>query len=267
MFKAITDLFNGSQPQQQPASQLPQNQGQPQGQPQSSGSQQIDVTQQKKNNPNQETAPLDAFNDLWKDKPADGGNVDPNNSATPQPKGKTAPQEPNFAEYAKKVNFSQALNSNPELVQKALQGDTQAFGQVINSVAQAVFAASLKSSHSMGASRETKFRESLIGELPSHFKSFAVANTPNENPAFNHPAFKPMVDVIKQQILQQFPDATPDDVNSKAKEYFTAVMETANPDFKSGKSQQQVPELQPSQARVAAQENGTFDWNKDLGLE
>lgn len=275
MFK-IPNLF-GNQPQ--PAAPAPVVQQQPvqttQQQPQAtSGSVMIDQSKQgtQGNQPKEKSSPLEPFADLWNDKPKEltEGNQ-PAPVANPRTPAKTS--EPDFAGFAGKVDFSRVFAKNPELVQKALGGDVAAFGQVMNSIVQASYAAALKSSHSMIGAREKVIRESIISELPQHFKSLSVQNSGYSNPAFKHPAMKPLVDATKQQFLQKFPDATPAEIDTQVEQYLAATFEaagfakTANASGKGKVVDAEIIDQTTNSGRMQAQVEGQFDWTKDFGLE
>lgn len=236
-------------------------------QPASSGSPMIDQSKQGGGAQTvaKETSPLDAYAELWETKTEEAGGGNPTNPKTP-----ATAKDPDFVGYAGKIDFSRVLAKNPELVTKALQGDAGAFGQVLNSVVQAAVAVSLKSSHSMINTRSAKDRESIIGDLPNHFKSFSVAQSGSKNPAFKHPALKPVVDAFKQQFLQKYPDATPQEIEDHTENYMRSSFEAAGFTPKPGSKGAPVLEEtseDPQIAKMQKQERGQFNWMEEYGLE
>lgn len=203
--------------------------------------------------------PLDAFKDLWEpNKVVDesGNSVQQNNQQQQQ-----KPKKPDFAELSKKVDFSLVLSKNPDGVAKALAGDQQAFGQVINQVAQAAFAASGALAHQISQGSVQKIKDEIMASLPAEFKKFSLADTTNPNAAFRHPAMRPIFELIKNQVLEKYPDATTTEIEKQAEDYMAASYGEAFGKSKTGKNAE-TENTDPNSTRIAAQEAGTFDWNK-----
>ena len=266
----LMSMFKTKEATATPANNPAPNPNQTQQPQPTTGSAQIDQSKQGPDGGKtvKETSPLEPYTDLWKDEPQnkDGGN---SNTPTPTPTPAQTNTDPDFSAFAKKVDFSRVLSQNPELVAKALGGDTNAFGQVLNAVTQAVFATALKSTHTMMAKREKTIRDSIIGELPQHFKSLSVQNSGYKNPAFKHPAMKPLVDAAKQQFLQKFPEATTAEIDDHVENYMKATFEAAG--FKApagGKtSEDEAIDVTTNVGKMQAQAAGVFDWNEAYGFK
>jgi hypothetical protein len=235
------------------------------GQLEKSNNQQTDPTKKQAAN-----NPLDPYKELWQDSntpAANGGNPAPDNS---NPQKQQQQQPASHADIAKKINFSQILN--PEIVTKALSGDTAAFSQVINQISQASFAASGKYAEQLIA-KAVKDSEGRIGSsLPEKFKAFSLQNSTLPSKALNHPAVRPMVDAIKQQFMHKFPDATTKEIEDHANSYVSSMFEAlesernevqsqSNSGNSSGRGSAEVTD------RIKKQETGEFDWSKEyLGV-
>lgn len=172
--------------------------------------------QNNQNNPNnQPGSPLDAFKDLFK--------VDPNK---PQPKDPFS--EPLFnldpkklSEAATKMDFTR--NLNPELVNKALQGDQQAFSQVLNQVMQSSFMMSTQMLVGMMEGGVRKNNERYNSVLDGRFREFTINSSEPQNPALRHEAAKPVLAALRAQIAQANPNLSPSEVSKQAEDYFLSM--------------------------------------------
>jgi len=128
-----------------------------------------------------------------------------------------------ISESASKVDFTKAIN--PELIAKASSGDMNAMMQVINQSAQAALA------QSIGATAEItkqalqqqakKFNEEFAPEM---LRRNAISqNLQDNNPIFDNPAIKPVLKNIENQMATAYPQASPQEVTAKAKEYYISL--------------------------------------------
>lgn len=196
--------------------------------------------------------PLAPFADLWDAPKAES---DPGN--TPNDPNKVAPKSPDFAVAAKKLDFSRLVH--PDLATKALGGDTTAFNQILNTIGQAGFAAAGKMTEGMIAKAIKDSRTEIDSSLAGRFKELAVSNTRSKNPNLQHKAVKPMVEAIKLQISQKFSDASPEEIQTKAEEYVSAMLAAVN---SGSASDTDNPETDPLKEKAKAQATGTYDWDK-----
>lgn len=159
---------------------------------------------------------LDAFSKLWDTKPSEQAGIP-----------KFATDTAKLQEAASKIQFTNAIP--PELMQKALSGDAQSFQQVLNTVAQTVFAqAAAVTTKLMDTGLEATSGH-LTNQLPEHIRKQLTNNElVGENPLFAHPAAKPILDSIQSQMAALYPQATPSELASKAKEYLTSFIAMAN---------------------------------------
>lgn len=72
------------------------------------------------------------------------------------------------------------------------------------------------------ASAEERFQRSL----PTHIRNHTANTLIQDDPAFKHPAAKPMVDMLVGQFQTKFPNATPNEINQMAKDYFKDFVAT-----------------------------------------
>ena len=167
-------------------------------------------------NPNDTGSPLDAFSDIFK--------MDDNNQQTDPLSQRLLELDPKkFGETVSKMDFTRSLN--PELVQKALGGDTQAFNSVLNSAFQSSFAASTQMIVGIMEQAFAKNNGRFSSTLDGKFKNFQLNSTAPTNKALNHPAAKPVLQALRQQIANSTAgkNLSATEINQKAEEYFLAM--------------------------------------------
>lgn len=178
--------------------------------------------------------PLDVYAKLWEttDKAPEAApvfNLDP----------KVLDQVSGTLDFTKSVS--------PELLQKATTGDMAAMMQVMNHVGQQSYKAALAHSSSLTdkfVDSRSKFDLKGIG---AQVKSELATNAMSSIPNYNHPAVKTEVNRIAQAMQKQNPEATPDEIATATKEYFTNVYAAINPAAPTQQQQQQA---------------GAVDWDK-----
>ena len=161
-------------------------------------------------------APVPDFAKIW-DTPA----VDPN---APKPAGlfNITPDQINQA--AQQHQFSKGIN--PELVQKALQGDVQSFIAVIESVGRNVYAQSAYAGTRLIESGVKNFENRFTTDtLPGMLRNHSVDDSlRSSNPIFNDPKYAPMLDSAKNAIVRSYPDATTAEINTMAGNYLQSMV-------------------------------------------
>lgn len=117
------------------------------------------------------------------------------------------------SESARKLNFTSDLN--PELVQKALGGDAQAFMDVLNHATQTAFtAATLNTGKLINQSHNTN-NERVKSTLPTSIKQVQLDQTATINPILQHEAAQPLVAALKKMAFAKDPSANPADVTKQ----------------------------------------------------
>jgi len=230
---SIFDIFRGTgsvQPQQDSFSQTPPGQMTPQGttapgtlpngETSALAAKPIDPSAPPPAGiPATDNSPLADFSTLWDTGASSGANQMPSLNADPA----------KISEAARKIDFSKAVN--PQLAQKAMSGDIDAFMQVMNQVAQQTFAVATQASTHLVDRHTAAVREHMQGELPNQLRRFqATDGLLSENPKLSHPAIQPLISVIQQQFANQFPQATTAELKAHALKYLSGVMQTIGPD-------------------------------------
>ena len=212
------------------------------------------------------TSPLDGYKDLWSNTPAEGSENkpqpnQPQNQNPPNPQ----PQVPQFITAAKGLNFSR--NIKPELMSKALGGDVTAFAEIIDTVGRGAFAAAGQYAEKHYATSSGKLKEEISGSLPDKFREYSLQNTPIKHPVLARPEVKPMVEGLRLQLAQKFPEASTQELQQKAEDYFLAWHKEMGMNSEAELATQNKPAAGSQIERQTQQQKGEFDWDKDyLGM-
>lgn len=141
------------------------------------------------------------------------------------------------AEVSGKMDFTKGIN--PELIQKATNGDAASMIQLIQEVGRNSYRASLE--------HTTKLTDTHLGQR-SEFEGKKLrqgvkqeltmgAFDPATNPQLNHPVVRTELNRIASQFAAANPDATPQEIAGMAKKYFSDIYNVMNPsEGSSGKS-------------------------------
>lgn len=212
-----------TQPTQQPAPTAQQaQQAQPQGpQAQPQGPQPTDT--QAVNPPTQ--SPMDNWNNLFQN-PKDKQPAPTPQDTLSAPLFNITPDQ--VAQAVAKRDFVGQVD--PQLMQRALSGDTTAFSQVLNSQAQNMFSNVLSVVQNMVERGVQTYNSRLSDVLPQKFSSLAAnASIAQAAPALNHQALSPVVSQVQSMIQSQNPQDPPHIVAQKVQKYFTDLAATVAP--------------------------------------
>lgn len=223
-FPSVTQLFNAVMPQRQPAdpSAPPSNATPVVDQ---SGIPAFDKTQ----NPNTPqvgpdgkpvvASPMDNFKDLFtlteEDKKRIADNAQPEKIFSLDPE--------KLQESVGKMNFVDGQQAT-QLFQQALKGDANALTSLLNGIAQKVYLQNAQLSATLSERAATTTAENFQKNLPQHFRDFSAGEGLQQlNPAYSHPAFKPVVDGLKQQFLVKYPTASSTEITKMVNSYLDAM--------------------------------------------
>jgi len=219
------------QPMPQPTNNLLNNPA-PTGTHQSSGTANNGVVPQEGNLPAPELSPLDKFAKIWETTP-----VDPNNK--PSPDNAVTPEK--MMEAASKVDFTRVIDQE-SLAQIAAGGDgaVKALVAIINKTSQTVYGQSSVVAKKLVDQAVESATQDFTSRLPGLVRQQSLKdNMLNDNPAFKDPAVAPIVEALQQQFAQKYPQASANELNKMAQEYFAgaaAVMAPQKPDKSSVKT-------------------------------
>lgn len=183
---------------------------------------------------------LDAFADIWNTT---------NNGQQGQPLFNVSHDK--MMEAARNQNFVNGVSK--ELTDKVAAGGpeaVQAILEIVNFATQNTYAQSAYAGTKLieGALDKGKFARS--SDVDNRFKTLSVSNTlQSENPVFSNPAAKPMLDMIQQNMMLKYPNASPAELANLSKQYLGSFVDA----FK-------APETQQQQQQQANAKQGE-DWN------
>jgi hypothetical protein len=182
------------------------------------------------NNPNpdpnvgKEVNPLDALKDIW-DTPA---NTKPAETVADMFKNLDVKK---LQEQAATVDFRGVVT--PELLAKVHAGGqdgTQAMLEVMNAMAQKVYAHSALASTKITEQALTKADKIINDRMPGMIKSNVASESLRaSDPMLNHPAMAPIVGALQAQFIQKNPNATAAEIQSQVSDAMKAMGAALNP--------------------------------------
>ena len=174
--------------------------------------------------------PLDAYAKLWETS-SNAPEAAPNFNLDPT----VLDQVSGTLDFTKSVS--------PELLQKATTGDMAAMMQVMNHVGQQSYKAALAHGSSLtGKFVDSRSKFDLKG-IGSQVKTELAASAMSSIPNYSHPAVKTEVNRIAQAMQKQNPDASPEEIATATKDYFTNVYAAINPQAPTQEQQNQATEV------------------------
>lgn len=221
IFRNIAELFSSTPPQQQ-------QQQQPVQQAQQQGNTQMGIPDDKngspapaqpQNNVDPMKSSLDDFTDVFK---LAKENTDKAANPLEQPLFELDPAK--FQERVGQMDFASGLQ--PELVQKALGGDVQAFVEVLNAVGRKSYAESVQLGTRLTEAGVNQRVTQLQSVLPTTLRSEQVRThlAGNEqSAALLHPSIAPVLMQVQQQFEAAYPQASAADISKMVTNYFGTV--------------------------------------------
>lgn len=158
-------------------------------------------------------SPLENYKDLWQA---------PANTVSMQDLVPTIIADPaQMQAAAAKMDFSKAMN--PELVTKALGGDSTAFMAVINSAVQASFAQAATASVNITKAALAEQAKSFETKYaPNMLRNASIQDAVNNSVALaSDPAAAPIVNAVKAQLSNMFPNATATEIAEHTNKYMS----------------------------------------------
>lgn len=169
------------------------------------------TTEDPKTTDSQQT-PLDKHKDLY--------TIDPK---APKPADPNAPIFSLDKEAMQKAVSSMQFTDNPVIAEKAqaaLRGDAGALMEVLNAVSQNVYLQAAQLTATAGETAAKTAMDRALQELPNRVRSMSASETLAElNPAYAHPALKPLVDTARQRYESRFPEASPREIAQMVNTY------------------------------------------------
>lgn len=165
-------------------------------------------------NKQEEQSPLAKHKDLWEPPKTE--------EAKPGAESKTELTPEKMLEAAAKVDFRKVLN--PESLAKIKNGGddaVQALADLLNQASQQTYGQSVVVAKKLVDSAVEQARQEFAAQIPNLVRGQAAKEALlSQNPAFKDPAVAPVVAAIQSQLQLKFPQATAQELNEKAMEYF-----------------------------------------------
>lgn len=166
-------------------------------------------------------APLANFAELWKIEPKD------------MPRDPVTALSPNFkidpakvAEAARSVDYARLIPQ--DLMAKALSGDANSMGAMLNTVVQAATANAGMSTAKIVEAALANQAQQFASILPQEVRKLQVSQAVvQDNPIFSNPAAAPMLDGLKAQFSAKYPTATPQQISDYTKQYLSDFIRAA----------------------------------------
>lgn len=178
---------------------------QPQGtnQPQAPAPQQPQPNAQTTNQPAQPTNPLDAYSKIF----------EPQQNAPETPPAFNLDPKV-LGEVSSSLDFTKSVQ--PELLQKALTGDSQSLLQIMNQIGQQAYQSALAHSSSLTdkfVGARSAFDQKQLGTgVKRELTTQALSNIPN----YNHPVVKNQLNMFANQIHAANPEYSPEQIAQTA---------------------------------------------------
>lgn len=185
--------------------------------------------------------PLDDLTALWQNDPNAAPNVDPLST----PLFKTDPAAIQAA--ASKVDFLSQIPQN--LMAKAMSGqDPASFLQVLNAVAQRTLATATQLNAATQEQATTRNNQRILDALPGRVKKIQLDSMVPDNPALQHPASQPLLQLVRSQLQMKNPNMSAAQLNKRAEEVLVGYAS-------------QIAGPSPSEQATAQAQAGGTDWD------
>lgn len=176
---------------------------------------------------NTKESPDDKFGKLWETTPTDPSKKEE------EPQGLTPDQ---MLQAAAKVDFAKVIDKDT-LARITAGGEdaTAALVQALNKVSQQTYAQTVLVADKLITAQVEKSKGEFARQVPDLVRRQRVQDgLIKENPAFKDPAVAPVVNLIQNQLAEKFPQATSDELQLMAIEYFQGAANKLVPPKKSG---------------------------------
>ena len=172
--------------------------------------------------PVEPASPIDQYKELWHTEPVKDGD---------EPKSPPVLDATKLQEKVATIDFSNVLT--PEMITAVTaggEGATEAFAKALNSVAQNVMVQSTLVNNKLIEQAVERTKTETLAIIPDLIKSQTLNNTLLENnPLFDNPAIKPMIELATKQFEVKFPTATAPELTKMAQNYVLEMAKYLTP--------------------------------------
>lgn len=186
--------------------------------------------------PGTQVNPLDAYSEMYKN-----ANT---NTDIQAPSFKIDPKV--LGEVSNSMDFTKGVQ--PELLDKALSGDTKALLAVMQSVGRNAYSASLEHTTALTETHLGQRAEFETKRLNDGVKTQLTSNELSNAPNYSHPVVKAELNRVASMFAKANPDASPQQIAKAAQDHLTQLSSALNPT--------------KTAAETAAE--GEMDWSKYL---
>ena len=190
-------------------------------------------------------SPLEELEELFNN--ATNGTPNPNDPNGQQQDDPNAPlfdlnNVDKVREILQKQNFVSGENVQ-DLMQKAMGGDAEAMMNLLNTVARNTMVENARFNGAMGNQMAAEIISRIEKQLPNKLREYRTQETVGSaNELYQNRAVRPIVDSLRQQFMQKYPDATPQQVSQAVDKAFSTLVTEASKSFTSSNQQQQQPD-------------------------
>lgn len=171
---------------------------------------------------NQAPAPKDEFESLWQTD---------NNSTSQGLNFNLDPEQ--LSQIAGKIDYSQAIT--PEIRQRLALGGEEAVAatlEALNLVSRQNYQQNAIATTKLIEAAVKSTEASMDTRIQKQIRLMGLSDgVTASNPALSNPAFSPIVEAAKQQIVAKFPNATQQELNKMLGQYLSKAGEAFNPDL------------------------------------
>jgi hypothetical protein len=187
----------------------------------------------------QNKSPFAEFEKLWE--PATGADGKPV-QVTPEPLYKVDPKT--VMEAAQRTDFKSVVT--PEQLQKMQAGGQEGIAAMMDAfqaMSASVYANAAVAATKIAESGITKALSQAESRLPGMIRQQQFGESlATKNPALKNPAVQPMVDMLRNQMSQKYPNATSAELQEMAERYMLSAANAFNPAANPENKQQQERE-------------------------
>ena len=165
-------------------------------------------------------SPMADFEKLWQNDPTDKG-------TTTAPLFDIDPAKLNDA--VKTADFTRQLP--PDIIQKALSGDKDAFVAAMNGVAQQAFSHQTMATTKLIEQALNRRDAELGNKIPDLVRNANISENLADSPLFQNEATRPLMESLQAQLAIKYPKATSSQIAEQARSYIAnfAKLATGNP--------------------------------------
>lgn len=132
------------------------------------------------------------------------------------------------AKAVAQLDFTSGDATINEMMEKFAGGDASVLPQIINQALKQSYMQQTLLTSELMEKLGNQVSERIQKEIPQRFKDMSSRSSLESDPLFKDPAAQPVVNAIRQQILQKHPEASAQDVQELTKTYLRGFAQLVN---------------------------------------